>query len=221
MPRHFVQELDVLKTNIIKMGSSAEEGVREAIHALLERKPDVARGVLEREERLNALEVEIDQQVADLLALQQPVASDLRFILAALKINSDLERIGDHAVNIAESAIQYASGAPLPVHVDIPRMARIAQTMLRTAIDGFIHRDATLARPVLTDDDAIDDLNRKVLVDLVGQIRSHPESVEQSLELIRVSRNLERIADLATNIAEDVIYMAEAQVVKHNFERKS
>jgi phosphate transport system protein len=170
---------------------------------------------------LNAFELEIDQQVADLLALQQPVASDLRFILAALKINNDLERIGDHAVNIAESAIQYAAGSVLPVHVDIPRMARIAQSMLRTSIDGFIHRDAVLARPVLTDDDAIDDLNRKVLADLVGQIRADASSIEQALELIRVSRNLERIADLATNIAEDVIYMAEAQVVKHNLERKA
>jgi phosphate transport system protein len=221
MQRHFVQELEALKTNIIRMGSLAEQAAHDSIKAILEQNGELARDVIAKEHRINEFELENDEAVVDLLALQQPVASDLRFILSALKINNDLERIGDHAVNIAESAIRYADRPKLAVQLELPRMAQIAETMLREAIDGFIHGNPALGREVLRNDDVIDDLNRQTVRDLVQVIRTDPEAVEQALELVRVSRNLERIADLATNIAEEIIYFAEAHVVKHHFEEKT
>jgi phosphate transport system protein len=216
MERHFVQELEALKTNIIRMGSMAERGIVDATKAFLERSPALAQAVIEREQRINSLELEIDNAVVDLLALQQPVASDLRFILAALKINNDLERIGDHAVNIAESAISYAARPALEVKSDLPRMAQISQAMLGDALDGFIHNNPAPCRAVLQNDDLIDAMNKKTVSDLVVLIQKEPGSVNQALELVRVSRNLERVADLATNIAEEVIFVAEAHSVKHS-----
>ena len=221
MQRHFVQELEALKTNLIRMGSLAEQAVHDSIRAILERDAELARRVIAKEDRINEFELENDSAVVDLLALQQPVASDLRFILSALKINNDLERIGDHAVNIAESAISYVDRPELAIQHELPRMGQIAETMLREAIDGFIHANPTLGRGVLRNDDVIDDLNRNTVRELVHVIRTDPEAVEQALDLVRVSRNLERIADLATNIAEEVIYVAEAHVVKHHVEEKA
>lgn len=217
LQRHFVQELEMLKTSIIRMGSCTEHAIDEAIRALLERRRDLAETVVAEDPRIDAFEISIDDAVVDLLALQQPVATDLRFIVAALKINSELERIGDHAVNIAQSASQCAILPPLPLPPEIPRMAEIARGMLHDAIDGFIQNNAPLCRSVLVNDDVIDELNKRVVGDLVERIRRDPASLDQSLELIRVSRNLERVADLSTNIAEEVIFMAEARVVKHRF----
>jgi phosphate transport system protein len=216
MERHFVQELDTLKTNLIKMGSLAERAIADSIQAFLERRKDLAQEVVTHDEEINSFEILIDDQVVDLLALQQPVATDLRIILAASKINNDLERIGDHAVNIAESAIQYVDLPRAKPTVDITEMARITKEMLRQAIDGFIHNDASICRAVLKNDDAIDDLNKKVVHSLAEAMHKSPQRIEQALEFIRVSRNLERVADLATNIAEEVIFMAEARVVKHH-----
>ena len=217
MQRHFVMKLESLKSTLIRMSSLAEQAIAESIRALLERNPEVARRVIMEDEGINQLEVVIDNEVVDLLALQQPVATDLRLILAAQKINNDLERIGDHAVNIAESALQYASQSPITRPLDIPRMATITKTMLREAIDAFIHGDSRLARNVLKNDDEIDDLNRKTIDELVEVIRENPGTLlEQALDLIRVSRNLERVADLATNIAEEVIFITDARVVKHH-----
>jgi len=220
MQRHFVQELEMLKTNLVKMASFAEQAIADSIRALLERKKEVAEQVLSQDQRINSLEIQIDDAVVDLLALQQPVATDLRFILAALKINNDLERIGDHAVNIAESAIQCVQIPSLKAATDIPKMAEITKSMLRDSIDSFIHKNAELARAVLERDDTTDNLNMKIVDDLVEVIRTNPKSIREALELIRVSRNLERVADLATNIAEEVIFMAEARVVKHNVGEK-
>jgi phosphate transport system protein len=216
MQRHFVQELETLKTNIIKMGSFAEQAIADAVRALLERRKELAQQVVAQEQQINAFEILIDDQVVDLLALQQPVATDLRFILAASKINNDLERIGDHAVNIAESAIQCIELQPTMPLVDLTQMAQITKGMLRDAIDGFIHRNATICSAVLKNDDIIDELNKKIVRDLVEVMRESPDKIEQALEFIRVSRNLERVADLATNISEEVIFMAEAKVVKHH-----
>lgn len=221
MQRHFVQELEALKTNLIKMGSLAEQAVHDSIRAILAGNADLARAVIAKEDEINALELENDDAVVELLARQQPVASDLRFIISTLKINNSLERIGDHAVNIAESAIRYADGPALDIQLELPRMGQIAETMLREAIDGFIHANPVLGRGVLRNDDVIDDLNRQTVLELIHVIRANPEAVEQALELVRVSRNLERIADLATNIAEEVIYVAEAHVVKHHPGEKS
>jgi len=215
MERHFIHELEALKSSIIKMGSLAEQAIAESIRALLEGRKEIAQRVIEQDKEINAMEIEIDNQVVDLLALHQPVAKDLRFILAASKITTDLERIGDHAVNIAESAVQYVDLAPVKPLVDIPKMVQITQRMLRDAIDGFIHNNPVPCREVLPCDDVIDGLNKQVVGELVTIMSQNPESIEQALELIRVSRNLERVADLATNIAEDVIFAAEAQVVKH------
>jgi len=216
MQRHFVEELESLKTTLIKMGSLTEGAIAEAIRSLLEQRKDLAQDVIDHDERINALEIEIDNAVVDLLALQQPVASDLRFLLAAMKINNDLERIGDHAVNIAESALTWAGMQAMKAPADIPQMAEITQGMLRDALDGFIHQNPDLSRKVLRGDDVIDDLNRKIVDELVESMRKHPATLKQALELIRVSRNLERVADLTTNIAEEVIFVAEAQVVKHH-----
>ena len=216
MQRHFIQELDALKSRLIKMGSLAEQAIAESIRAFLERDAHRARKVIEEDEAINRLEMEIDNAVVDTLALQQPVASDLRLILAAQKINNDLERIGDHAVNIAESALQYAAREAIDRPVDIPRMAAITKTMLREAIDAFVHSDAGLARNVLRNDDEIDDLNRKTVDEMADFIRVKTDYLYQALDIIRVSRNLERVSDLATNIAEEVIFIAEARVVKHH-----
>ena len=219
IPRQFEQDLEGLKSAIIRMASSVEQAVREALLGLTEARPERVQTVFQLEDRINAFEVEIDDQVVDLLALRQPVAADLRLILAALKINNDLERIGDHAVNIAESArtlYQEPSLDPLP---ELSRMAEIAQTMLRDAVDGFVHNTPSLCSEVLQNDDVVDELNRSITRHLADRIRHEPEGLERALQLMRVSRNLERIADHATNIAEEVIFMADARVVKHGADR--
>ncbi len=221
MQRHFVNELESLKTNLIKMGSFAEDAIAESVRAFLERRKDVAERVVAQDARINSFEIQIDDAVVDLLALQQPVATDLRFILAASKINNDLERIGDHAVNIAESALSCTDLSQIKEYSDIAKMAEITKRMLRDTIDGFIHNNPTLCRAVLASDDVIDDLNKKVVKEIVDVMRKSPEAIDQALEVIRVSRNLERVADLATNIAEEVIFMAEAQVVKHHMEKQA
>jgi phosphate transport system protein len=216
MERHFVHELEELKSSIIKMGSLAETAVKDAVRAFLGRDNALARRIIDEEHLINELEVSNDEAVVRLLALQQPVATDLRLILAALKLNNDLERIGDHAVNIAESALQSRLEDASPIRADLLRMGEFTQRMLRDALDGFIHSDAAMCRSVLGLDDMIDELNKKIVNDMIGVIRSNPDKVESALDIVRVSRNLERVADLATNIAEEVIFVAEAQVVKHH-----
>ena len=220
MHRHFEYELDGLKSNIIKIASLAEEAIAQAIKSLLEQKKDIAEQVIAFDKQIDSYEIVVDNHVVDILALQQPVAVDLRFILAASKINNDLERIGDHAVNIAQSAIKLADAPHVKPLVDIPIMADTTKQMLRDAIDAFIHRDSMKARTVLENDDVIDNLNRKVVGDLVEVMRKNPDTIDPALDLIRVSRNLERVADLTTNIAEQVIFMAEARVVKHQADQQ-
>ena len=220
MQRHFLQELEELKSRLVRMGSLVERAVADALRGLFDRDVEAAHSVLRQEVEINAFEIEVDNGVVDLLALHQPVATDLRFILAGMKINNDLERLGDHAVNIAQSAISCAARPPIPIPPDISRMAEITREMMKSALDSFIHSTPALSRKVLALDDTIDEMNRRVASHLAGVIRSHPESVEQALDLMRVSRNLERIADLTTNIAEEVIFVAEAQVVKHQTDRK-
>lgn len=220
MHRHFEYELDGLKSNLIKIASLAEEAIARAIKSLLEQRKDIAEEVVIFDKQIDAYEIIIDNHVVDILALQQPVAIDLRFILAAYKINNDLERVGDHAVNIAQSAMKLADVTHVKPLIDIPAMADTTKKMLRDAIDAFIHRDAVKARSVLENDDVVDNLNRKIVADLVEVMRKDPTSIDQALDLIRVSRNLERVADLTTNIAEQVIFMAEARVVKHQADKE-
>ncbi|MBI1803976.1 MAG: phosphate signaling complex protein PhoU [Ignavibacteriae bacterium] len=216
MARHFEQELESLKTTLIKMGSLSEDAIRLSIKSLLERDITLAEKVIQGDERINTLEIEIDNAIIDLLALQQPVAIDLRLILAAQKINNDLERIGDHAVNIAESAVALMKQGIKEPFFEIPEMGELAQHMLRDALDSFIHNDAKLGTSILKHDDEIDELNRKVVREFVERMKADLKSIESGMDLIRVSRNLERVADLSTNIAEEVIFIAQARVVKHH-----
>ncbi len=218
MHRHFDEHLDALKSKLTLMGSLAEEAIHKAIESRKKHDSAIARRVIDGDGRINTLEIEIDQAIVDLLALQQPVAIDLRFILAAQKINNDLERIGDHAVNIAESALALAASPFQGQFLHLPEMADLAQKMFHDALDGFIHGDPALGRAVLELDDRIDDLNRQMTTEVIRLMRDKPETVEAGLDLIRVSRNLERVADLATNIAEEIIFITQARVVKHHAE---
>ena len=220
MQRHFEEELDGLKTNLIKMGSLTEEAIQFSIKALIENDTALAQRILDRENRINALEIEIDNAIVDILALRQPVAVDLRLILAVQKINNDLERIGDHAVNIAESVITIASLEDREQLIYIPQMASLAEKMLRDALDSFIHNDPKLGMSVLENDDAIDEMNKTIFHRAIERMKNNQRTIEMGMHLIRVSRNLERIADLATNIAEEVIFISQARVVKHHAEEK-
>ena len=216
MQRHFEQELESLKTNLVKMGSIVEDAVASSIKALKERDTKLAQKIIGSDDRINSFEIEIDNAIVDLLALQQPVAIDLRLILAAQIINNDLERIGDHAVNIAESAITTAKDENNGPLLRIPEMGELVQAMLRNAIDGFVHKDPALGQKVLENDDVIDEMNVSVKREVVRSLNSNEMSVERGIDLIRVSSNLERVADLATNIAEEVLFMTQARVVKHH-----
>jgi phosphate transport system protein len=220
MERRFEHELEGLKTSLVKMGSVVEDAIATAIRSLLNRDEALAQKVIDADERINSLELEIDNAILDLLALQQPVASDLRFILASQKINNDLERIGDHAVNIAESVQalkQFPEVAPV---AEIPRMAEITRTMLKEVLDSFIQPDPRTALGVLKRDDEIDELNRGVARHVIDLVRKNPLATESALALVRVSRNLERVADLATNIAEEVLFYTQARIVKHHAEER-
>ncbi len=220
MERHFERELDSLKTMLMKMGSMAEENFHNAIKALTERNTLLADEVIQNDQRVDALELEIDNAVVDILALQKPVASDLRLIIAGLKINNDLERISDHAVNIAQSVLTLLKSSAFTTYLEIPRMTDISRSMLRDALDSFLHLEPGKARAVLTRDDQIDDLNRSNALQVIGWIHEKNLPVETGLDLIRISRNLERVADLSTNIAEEVVFLTQARVVKHHADEK-
>ncbi|MCX7983732.1 MAG: phosphate signaling complex protein PhoU [Bacteroidetes bacterium] len=220
MDRHFQRELESLKTTLIKMASIVEENFALALRAVNEKNTELTERVIETDKRIDQLEIEIDDAIIDLLALQQPVASDLRFILAALKINNDLERIGDHAVNIAEATDVLINYPDAIILEEIPQMANIARAMLKDALDSFIQEDPVKARAVLTRDDQIDDLNRQVARKIIENVKCDTKLAELELELARVSRNLERVADLTTNIAEEVIFYIQARIVKHHAEEK-
>ena len=214
--RHFQEELEHLKARLLEMGGLAEEQVRLAVKGLVERDRALIDRVIVGDEPLNGLHIEIDNRCFTLLALYQPMAVDLRAIVAAVKINTDLERVGDLAINIAEAARQYADHLPVKKLIDIPRMATVAQGMLRDALDAYVRRDTDLARRVLNEDDALDDLKNQIFRELLTYMLSDPTTIEPALDLILISRHLERIGDHATNIAEDVIFMVSAQDVRHH-----
>jgi phosphate transport system protein len=198
------------------MGGAAEEQVRIAMKGLVERDRDLMDRVTTGDGTLNRLHIEIDNRCFTLLALHQPMAVDLRVIVAAVKINTDLERVGDLAVNIAEAARQYVAHPPVKKLIDIPRMAGIAQTMLREALDAFVRRDVLLAQRVLDQDDLLDDLKTQIFRELITYMLQDPSTIEPALGLILISRHLERIGDHATNVAEDVIFMVSAKDVRHH-----
>jgi len=213
---HFEEELQILKQRLLNMGALVEERVHGAIEALMERRVDKAERIAIDDQAVNDLQIEIDDRCLKLLALQQPIASDLRLITSAMKINADLERIGDQAVNIAENAIKLLPHPPLRPIFDIPRMAEIAQQMTHDSLDAFVRKDVALARSVLQRDDQVDQLKDHVFRVLLTYMMSDPGTIERSLALILISRNIERIADHATNIAEDVIFLVEARDVRHH-----
>ena len=217
---HFEEELQVLKHRLLNMGALVEERVHQAIMSLMERRPEGTDRIIQGDQDVNDLQIEIDDRCLKLLALQQPMASDLRLITAAMKINSDLERIGDQAVNIAENAARVLAHPPLKPLLDLPHMAEIAQRMTRDSLDAFVRRDAELARAILARDDEVDQLKDQVFRVLLTYMMADPATIERALGLILVSRNLERIADHATNIAEDVIFLVEAKDVRHHHEER-
>lgn len=213
---HFQEELEQLKARLLEMGGLAEERVRAAVAALVQRDPALVERVLEGDGPINRLHIEIDNRCFTLLALRQPVAVDLRAIVSAVKINTDLERVGDLAVNIAEAARRYMRHPPVKQLIDIPRMADIAQAMLRDALDAYVRRDTDLAQAVLNEDDKLDALKTQVFRELLTYMLQNIETIEPALDLILISRHLERIGDHATNVAEDVIFMVSARDVRHH-----
>ena len=214
--RHFQDELEALQARLLEMGGLAEERVRAAVQGIVSRDMHVIDRVMRGDEPINALHIEIDDRCFRLLALHQPMATDLRAIVAAVKINTDLERVGDLAVNIAEAARRYVSHPPVKQLIDIPEMGEIAQGMLRDALDAYVRRDTGLAQQVLNEDDRLDGLKTHVFRELLNIMLHDATTVEPSIDLILVSRHLERIGDHATNIAEDVIFMVSALDVRHH-----
>jgi phosphate transport system protein len=214
--RHFQEELEQLKGRLLEMGGLAEEQVRLAVKGLVDRDRDLIDRVMVSDGAVNALHIEIDQRCFTLLALYQPMAVDLRAIVSAVKINTDLERVGDLAINIVEAARQYVQHPAVKKLIDIPRMATIAQAMLRDALDAFVRRDTALAQRVLDQDDVLDDLKTQIFRELITYMLQDPATIEPALDLILISRHLERIGDHATNIAEDVIFMVSAKDVRHH-----
>lgn len=213
--RHFQEELDELKGRLLEMGGLAEDRVRLAVRGLVERDATLVDRVLTGDAAINQLHIDIDDRCFKLLALHQPMAVDLRAIVAAVKINTDLERVGDMAVNISEAVRRYLQHPPVKELIDIPRMAELAQDMLRDALDAFVRRDLTLAQEVLAQDDTLDALKTTVFRDLLGYMLRDSQTIEPALDLILISRHLERIGDHATNVAEDVIFMVSAKDVRH------
>lgn len=214
--RHFQDELDLLKERLLKMGGLAEERVRESVRALIDRDNAALDAVLAGDEPINDLHMEVDDRCFKLLALHQPMAADLRVIVAAVKINTDLERVGDLAINIAEAGKRYLQHAPVKPLIDIPRMGELAQKMLRDALDAFVRRDMPLAEAVLAADDTLDALKTQIFRELLTYMLQNPETIEPALDLILISRHLERIGDHATNVAEDVIFILSAKDVRHH-----
>ena len=219
--RHFVEELEQLKSQLLEMSSLVELAIYRSITAVVQKDESLANEVLKNEGRINQIEIEIDEFAVSLLALKQPMAADLRFIVASLKINNDLERMGDLAVNIANRAISLLSEPIVKPMIDIPHIAALVQSMVRKSLDSFVTRDAELARSVLSSDDAVDDLRNANFHELISFMEQDPRNIRQSVDLLSVVRNLERIADHATNIAEDVLFLAIGVDVRHHAESRT
>jgi phosphate transport system protein len=214
MERHFERDLQGLRDVLLGMGADAEFMIQTSVQALVEREDGLVEAVLAREEKLDQLSIEVDDRCFTLMTTIQPMATDLRFLVAAIKINSDIERVGDQACSIALRARSLMQLAPLADLVDIPRMADLAQGMVTKALEAFLRRDALQAQAVIQSDDAVDLMRDQAFHRLLGTMRSEPASVPAALNLLLISRNLERIADHATNIAEDVVYIVKGEDVR-------
>ncbi len=215
MERHFEKDLNELKERLLWMGSLAERAVHQSVYAVLDSDEALAKQVIEEEDAINELQIEIDDRVVQLLALHQLMAADLRFVLAVSRINNDLERIGDQAVNVAQSAQRILRHPRVKPYVDLPRMSDVAEEMVRDALNAVVRRDVELARSVLTRDDQVDNYRDQIFRELLTYMMGDSSVVFAAFELILVAKNLERIGDHATNIAEDVIYLVQGQDVRH------
>lgn len=215
MLMHLQRDLDQLKRNLLTMGALVEESLNKAVTALVDRRDDLVQEVLDSDDDIDSREVEVEEECLKMLALHQPVASDLRFIITVMKVNSDLERMGDHAVNIAERARFLNRSPQLQININLGALARYVQLMVRESLDSLVNRDGKLARRVCRDDNHVDDENRRLYAWLTEQMIATPEIVPPGLELLSASKQLERVADLATNIAEDVIFLLEGEVIRH------
>jgi phosphate transport system protein len=218
--KHFQEELDELKASLVSMAGLAEDQVRKAMQALLERNVDKAREVVDGDTRIDELELDVDAAAINLLALQQPMAKDLRFITMAMKISSDLERVGDHAVNIADAVQYMVEAPPFPVIPEIEEMVRLSTDMLADALHAFMQGDAAAAREILKRDDRVDELHENNFRILLTHMMEDPRKITAGMDLLLISGNLERIADLATNICEEVIFLVEGRTVKHGGEHR-
>ena len=216
--RHFHDELSHVKVRLLTMSGEAEAALSLSVEALLERDPERARRVIQGDRIIDAMEMEVEEMCANLLALQQPMARDLRMLLSALKIANDLERVGDHAVNIAQSTERLAQARPIAPEPEIIEMARLTREMLSDALEAFIRGDAAAGREICLRDDKVDALHRSVFRILLTHMMEDPHTIGAGMELFLVSRNLERVADLATNIAEDVVFLVEGKSIKHHAE---
>jgi phosphate transport system protein len=220
MDTHFQKELAQLKEKLLKMAALVEGAIRDSIAALMNRDSEMIKRTMEKEDEINAMENAIDEMCLRLLALRQPMAADLRFITSAMKIVTDLERMGDQAINIVERTTSLNQEPQLKPYIDIPRMAEIVQTMVKDVLNAFVNGDSMLARSVCERDDLVDGLNDQVFRELLAYMISDPKTITRAAHLMIVSRCLERIADHATNIAEDVIFMVDALVIKHHADEK-
>jgi phosphate transport system protein len=216
--RHFHDELSHVKVRLLTMSGEAEAALGLSVEALLERDPERAQRVIQGDRIIDSMEMEVEEMCANLLALQQPMARDLRMLLSALKISNDLERVGDHAVNIAQSAERLAQARPIAPEPEIIEMARLTREMLSDALEAFIRGDAAAGREICIRDDKVDALHRSVFRILLTHMMEDPHTIGAAMELFLVSRNLERVADLATNIAEDVVFLVEGKSIKHHAE---
>jgi phosphate transport system protein len=218
--RHFFEELDQLKTKLLGMSSLVETAIERSTNALTRIDPGAVGEVFDFEARINKCEIEVDDLAIKLLALHQPMAADLRFIIATLKINSNLERMGDMSANIARCAGSLVDAPTLNSSIDIPRLAKLAQSMVRQSLDAFVERDVSLARLVLTSDDAVDSLRKSCDEELTVCMEEDRRRIPQAVKLFWVTRSLERIADHATNIAEEVLFHVQGIEVRHHAERR-
>lgn len=222
MERHFDEELTNLKQSLLHMADVAQLMIGQAVRSLTAREVALANEVFELENRVNHAEIEIEEEILSLLACRQPAASDLRFLTAALKINSDVERIGDQACNIAGTALYLLQELPVRIPlIDIPRMAYVVQGMLKDSIDAFVHHDAALAKGVCEHDDEVDGIKNQFFRVLLTYMMENHTSISRSVDLILISRNLERIADHATNICEEVIFIEQGKNIKHHILEES
>ena len=221
MERHFEEDLKVLRARILLMGGTAESMINQSINALAMRKEELCTDVFSNEERINDLQLEIDDKSQKLIALHQPVAHDLRFLIAATKISSELERIGDQAVNIAENTLLLLKHPPLKPLIDIPRMADIAKEMVKGSLESFVKDDAELARKVLLRDAEVDGLKDQLFRELLTYMLSDSSAITRAILLILISRNIEKVADHATNICEDVIYITAGKDIRHHAEKRN